>query len=71
MPRYRVECDDPKDGFEVATLHQAKAAAKDVAARAHAEVRVVEVSEGVPERIVHRVVPRHDAGGGTTRSAPA
>ena len=30
MPKFRVRCDNPKTDFESASLHTAKAAAKDV-----------------------------------------
>jgi hypothetical protein len=59
MPKFKVRCDNPKTDFESASLHTAKAAAKDVSSRAHEPVRVVEVADDGTEKVVHTDPPRH------------
>lgn len=59
MASFRIECDEPATSFDSATHHTAMAAAKDVAARASAEVRVIEIAEDGTESVVHREPPRH------------
>ncbi len=59
MPKFRARCDNPKTDFESASLHTAKAAAKDVSLRAHEPVRVIEVAEDGAEKVVHEDPPRH------------
>jgi len=56
MPKFRVRCDNPKTDFESASLHTAKAAAKDVSLRAHEPVRVIEVAGDGAERVVHQIL---------------
>jgi len=59
MPRFRIECDEPATNFESENHHTAMAAAKDVAARAMAEVRVVEIADDGGETLAHVLDPRH------------
>ena len=59
MPKFRVRCDNPKTDFESATLHTARAAAKDVSSRAHEPVQVVEITDDGAEKVVHTDPPRH------------
>src|SRR3954451_21598459 len=59
MPKFRVRCDNPKTDFESASLHTARAAAKDVSLRAHEPVLVLEVTEDGAENVVHTDPPRH------------
>lgn len=59
MPRFRIECDEPATRFESLNHHTAMAAAKDVAARATAEVRVVEIADDGGETVTHVLDPRH------------
>jgi hypothetical protein len=61
MPKFRVRCDNPKTDFESASLHTARAAAKDVSLRAHEPVRVLEVTETEDgaDKVVHTDPPRH------------
>src|SRR3954466_10870429 len=64
MPKFRVRCDNPKTDFESASLHTARAAAKDVSLRAHEPVQVIEVTDDGAEKLVHTDPPR------TSGSAP-
>jgi hypothetical protein len=66
MPRLRprqlvayVERTNPKTDFEPASLHTARAAAKDVSLRAHEPVQVLEVTDDGAETVVHTDPPRH------------
>ena len=64
MPKFRVRCDNPKPDFESASLHTARAAAKDVSLRAHEPVQVLKVTEDGAETVVHTESSK------TSRSVP-